>query len=923
MWWHLNAGSMAFNFRVSALSAAFASVAFASSASAQGVFTAGTSGEADAGAPAADAGALADGPPRVLRFAEAEYPEEEQRAGREASVMLELTVNVEGRAQDVRVVESAGAAFDRAAIEAVQRFEFAPATQGGQRVAATIRYRYRFRLRAQQSATREPAAVLRGVVRDGSNQPVRAITVRIQSGTRAPLTATTDDDGNFRFALEQSGAYEVSIEAEGFRPFRARERLYDRDDVRVTYRLARPAAASASSENHTPTNSSGPGGARSNPRAGREPEDDDGGVVVRAARPPREVTRTTLERREITRIPGTGGDALRAIQNLPGLSRAPFLSGALIVRGSAPADTNVLVDGTAVPLLYHFGGLSSVIQTEMLDRIDFYPGNFSARFGRAMGGVVDVGLRAPRDRGVRAVANVSLIDASVFVEGAILPNLTFAVAGRRSYVDVILNAVLGSFETVNLTAAPVYYDYQGVLEWKPHPKHRLRLALFGTDDRLEVLFRQPGDNAPSFAGNFAFATRYHLAQLLWTHDIAPGTQGRLMLSGGLTGLGINGGDLIKFDLQFFPQNLRYELSHTFVPGARLNVGMDIEWNPGRVRVDAIRPEVGRPLSSAPRVTTEFNGVAYLPALYAEAELTPHTGLRFVPGVRLDYVGPTRQWDLSPRASARWDINRQWAIKGGVGMFTQQPSAQEASSAPNNAFMGQTIGNPNLLTQRATHYTLGFEHVFSPYVNLSVEGFVKVLDRLVVATPTTALLAQNPPPPYNNNGSGLVYGAEILLRHKPSSRFFGWLAYTLLSSQRRDSAGGALYPTSADQTHILTVLGSYRIGAGWEVGARFRLVTGSPNTPVVGALYDANSFTYTQLNGARNSGRNPYFHQLDLRVDKAWTFSWGSLSFFVEVLNAYYAQNQEGVQYNYNYTESQPVMGLPIFPNLGFRGEWSR
>jgi TonB family protein len=906
--------------RLASLSGGAACIALTLPAHAQGVFTAGTSSEADAGVPA-DAASAQDSAPRVLRFAEAEYPEEEQRAGREAAVTLELTVTAEGRAQDVRVVESAGAAFDRAAVDAVQRFEFTPAMQGGQRTAATIRYRYRFRLRAQQSSTtREPVAVLRGAVRDPRNQPVRGATVRVRVGTRDPQSTPTGEDGSFRFALDQAGAFEVDVEGEGFRPFHARERLYERDDVRVTYRLVRPApvSAAAPAANANPTANR----PRSN-NPGRDPQDDGEGVVVRAVRPPREVTRTTLERREITRIPGTGGDALRALQNLPGLSRAPFLSGALIVRGSAPADTNVLVDGTAVPLLYHFGGLSSVIQTEMLDRIDFYPGNFSARFGRAMGGVVDVGLRAPRDRGIRVVANVSLIDASIFVEGAILPNLTFAVAGRRSYVDVVLNAVLGAFDTVNLTAAPVYYDYQGVLEWRPHPKHRIRFSLFGTDDRLEVLFRQPGDQAPSFAGNFGFATRYHLAQLLWTHDIAPGTQGRLMFSGGLTGLGLNAGDFAKLDLAFYPTNLRYELAHTFVPGARLNVGMDLEWNPGFIRLDAVRPEVGRPLSSAPRVTTEFNGVAYLPALYAEAELTPHTGLRFVPGVRLDYVGPTRQWDLSPRGSARWDINRQWAIKGGVGMFTQGPSAQEASNAPNNAFRGQTIGNPNLLTQRATHYTLGFEHVFSPYINLSVEGFVKVLDRLVVAAPTTSLLSQNPPPPFNNNGSGLVYGAEVLLRHKPSSRFFGWLAYTLLSSQRRDAPDAALYPTQADQTHILTVLGSFRLGAGWELGARFRLVTGSPSTPVAGALYDANSFTYTQLNGQRNSTRNPYFHQLDVRVDKAFTFSWGSLSFFVEVLNAYYAQNQEGVQYNYNYTESQPVMGLPIFPNLGFRGEWSR
>ena len=34
--------------------------------------------------------------------------------------------------------------------------------------------------------------------------------------------------------------------------------------------------------------------------------------------PPREVTKRTLEQRELSRIPGTNGDALRALQNLPG-----------------------------------------------------------------------------------------------------------------------------------------------------------------------------------------------------------------------------------------------------------------------------------------------------------------------------------------------------------------------------------------------------------------------------------------------------------------------------------------------------------------------------------------------------------------------------------------------------------------------------
>src|SRR5690606_12703080 len=110
-------------------------------------------------------------------------------------------------------------------------------------------------------------------------------------------------------------------------------------------------------------------------------------IIVEGERPPREVTRRTIERREIDRIPGTSGDALRSLESLPGVARPPPFSGLLVVRGSAPEDTNAFFDGSLAPLVYHFGGLSSVVPTELLDRIDFYPGNFSARYGRVMGGI--------------------------------------------------------------------------------------------------------------------------------------------------------------------------------------------------------------------------------------------------------------------------------------------------------------------------------------------------------------------------------------------------------------------------------------------------------------------------------------------------------------------------------------------------------
>jgi len=125
----------------------------------------------------------------------------------------------------------------------------------------------------------------------------------------------------------------------------------------------------------------------------------------------------------------------------------------------------------------------------------------------------------------------------------------------------------------------------------------------------------------------------------------------------------------------------------------------------------------------------------------------------------------------------------------------------------------------------------------------------------------------------------------------------------------------------DQTHILTVIGSYRLGRGWEAGLRFRFVTGNPTTPVAGAALNGDQGTYTQIPGAANSTRVDPFHQLDIRIDKTWTFSRWNLNLFLEVLNVYNNTNPEGVQYNYNFTQSQTVGGIPFFPNLGLRGEF--
>ena len=91
-------------------------------------------------------------PPEILERVEAVYPEEELARGPSSTadrlaprtVILLVTVDVSGGVEDVSVLESAGAAFDGAAVRAARRWLFRPATRGGQPIPSRIKLPFRF-----------------------------------------------------------------------------------------------------------------------------------------------------------------------------------------------------------------------------------------------------------------------------------------------------------------------------------------------------------------------------------------------------------------------------------------------------------------------------------------------------------------------------------------------------------------------------------------------------------------------------------------------------------------------------------------------------------------------------------------------------------------------------------------------------------
>ncbi len=183
------------------------------------------------------------------------------------------------------------------------------------------------------------------------------------------------------------------------------------------------------------------------------PPEEGFGATAAVEAPPREVTRHTIAQAELRTVPGTSGDALRAIEILPGVARTGVEQGDPILRGAAWNESRSFIEGDTVPLLFHFGGVKSAFNSALLERVDLYPGNFSSRFGRATGGILDVRVRDPRRDRWHGLLELSVLDSMALVETPVGPHGGVAVAARRSNVDFFYDLFVPK-DAFRVVAAP-------------------------------------------------------------------------------------------------------------------------------------------------------------------------------------------------------------------------------------------------------------------------------------------------------------------------------------------------------------------------------------------------------------------------------------------------------------------------------------
>jgi TonB family protein len=834
-------------------------------------------------------------PPQLLgEPAGAEYPPAEVARGRGARVVLELDVDAQGLVSAARPVTPPQPGFDDSALLAARSLRFSPARIGTQAIAVRIQYAFNFV--PPQAAGLTPDAVapekpvsLRGIVRErGTRRKLAGIEV---AAPGPEISTFTDAGGRFELRGLPAGDQEIVIAAPGYLRFAMHEKVEEGRVAEVAYLLealyGSPYEATVSGE-----------------------------------RERRELSRTSVSIEEVNRVPGTQGDALKVIEDLPGVARtSPIGGGFLVIRGSAPGDSLAFLDGLQIPLLYHFGALSSTVTPDLLGSIEYLPGNFSVQYGDMIGGLVQVQSRPLREE-LHGFVNLNLLEASFVVERAVpeVPGLRIALAGRRSYIDFILKAVVPSTADLSLTTAPTYYDGQIRIDYRPPGSaHELQLLALTSDDRLALLLKRPSERDPNVSGDVDAETGFSQIRLKHQYRTGPfSLETVAMFEHILLGFAVG---QEYFQLRTNGLHLRtlgsFEVSDSLglslgfgavqrhaVVGARFRqtlIAREGDPRTGRQRPD--QADTVLPPTSYDMID---------PSVFAEARVRPLPGLTLTPGLRFDSFiyrpdQPRPTSTLSPRLAVRYELAAPLAFKGGVGLYTQGARNGDATVA---------FGNPAVLPERALQATLGVELRPRPDLLFSVEGFLKSLDHLIVhsGNSTPGLLL-------DNAGTGRIRGLEVLVRKELTDRLFGWVAYTFSHSQRTDRPGEPSRLFDFDQPHNLVVVASYRLPAGWQLGGRLRIISGNPRTPILGARYLAQSDTYLPIYGATNGVRLPLFHQFDVRLDKVWTYDNWQLDFYLDVLNLFNHRSIEGIQYSYDYSQSAYFRGLPILPTLGLKGSF--
>jgi hypothetical protein len=635
----------------------------------------------------------------------------------------------------------------------------------------------------------------------------------------------------------------------------------------------------------------------------------------------------------------------------------------IIIRGGAPNENVYYLDQVEIPNINHFatqgsaGGPVGMLNVSFIEDVTLNTSAFSPRYDNPLSGVLQFKQRNGNQERRQGNFRLSATEVAATLEGPVIrnnPNTTFIASVRRSYLQFL-------FKFLELPFLPDYWDYQYKVTHKMNDKNEISLIGLGSIDNFKL--NSPGEKKADetqgdYLARLAIIDQLPLnsqwsttAGITWKRRIENGYFNVTLSKNVLH----NQAEKYENDDKNQParflykstedeNKLRFDLTQfygnwTVSYGANLQYSQYSNSTFNRIR-NEITDEQGNVISPAFTVDYRTNlnfwkGGAFtqVSRSFLDNRLTTTAGIRTDVNT-FNNQGANPLQTLSPRLALSYSLSNQWNINASVGRYYKIPPYTVLGFRQPET---NSLVNKDAKYIRSDHLVAGLEYLPARSTRITVEGFYKKYANYPVSTFDSISLAN-----LGGNfgilgnervapvGLGRTYGVEFLFQQKLTRNFYGILSYTLYWSEYTGFNPSQYIPSAWDNRHLISFTGGYKLGRNWEVGVRFRLLGGSPYTPVDSAAtlqnYDITGSSipdYSKLNTLRLKAYNA----ADIRIDKKWNFKRWTLDIYLELQNAYNSQNPSAPSYtlerNDDNTIRQPraLYGLPqdnssILPTIG-------
>jgi hypothetical protein len=594
---------------------------------------------------------------------------------------------------------------------------------------------------------------------------------------------------------------------------------------------------------------------------------------------------TTFSGAEVRQVPGAFGDAFRVMEALPGVtsmvSGLPFY----FVRGAPPGNNGYFLDGIRIPLLYHVGAGPSVIHPGLVERVDFYPGGYPARYGRFAGGILAGETRRPADE-VHGEGNIRLFDAGALVEAPFADGKgTVLAAGRYSYTALLVSIAAPD-------AVLDYWDYQGRITYKLSDKDTIGLFGFGSYDFF-------GSRESNGSTKTALATQFHRLDARWDHELPSRGKMRVAVTVGSDATGTE--EIAGVRDRMIGARLTIEQPVTKDVLIRAGADMVLDHYDLDLSGDAGK-RTSQETLYPPRNDLVFG--VNLDAVIQAAEPWEVT-----PGIRFDMFESVRRFEnlsrmeqrqsanaaipsVDPRLLSRLRLAKGVTLVSTFGISHQPPAFFVPVPGLQLGSLASGL-QTSIQTSQGVEVALPWSFTLVP--TFFYHRYLGLTDFATTCGVTDGGGNEDSEECIDKRVTGRTLGMEILIRRPLTQKLTGWIAYTLsrttretrlssydlatignIEGPRRQLSSYQEVPGDFDRTHVLNVIGAYDLGAGWRTGARFYYYTGRP--------YSRRVYGYTLP--PFNEYRFPDYYRIDARIEKTWHIGkkGAKLSFVAEWLN---------------------------------------